>query len=265
MLNKTPPNPAAQVSAEYELSFQWVADEVAHRLARLAKVKDQQAFGRLLNKVIRIRWLGLNQSAALQHRLAQLNEIEREAEVFLSHVERLAELSDLSFREGTAGMVLAVLKRHTNALTEAGNLAARWVGEDGTPGTTTSELPGTKVGALTALRDWAEKRRLAAAHARKATATLLGNPGRLGRRRGDLHLHALVFNLEQIAQSCGGRFTVDTKKCKGSMVRALDELKKCLVKYPELASLLPLPGRHPVSAYERSIRAARGSPWPFRQ
>ena len=87
-----------------------------------------------------------------------------------------------------------------------------------------------------------------------------------------MHLHALVFNLEQIAQSCGGRFTVDTKKCKGSMVQALDELrdelKKYLVKYPELASfasLLPLPGRHPVSAYERSISAARGSPWPFRR
>ena len=74
-------------------------------------------------------------------------------------------------------------------------------------------------------------------------------------------LGELVFGLERAAQRAGGKFTAHRKYAeKGTLIRALEELRSRLVQTDwgvSLAGCLPSPGKHPITKYERIIRAAR--------
>jgi hypothetical protein len=73
----------------------------------------------------------------------------------------------------------------------------------------------------------------------------------------------LVFGLERAAQRAGGKFTVHRKHGeKGTLIRALEELRSRLVPTNwgvSLADCLPSPDKHPITKYERIIRAARAA------
>jgi hypothetical protein len=79
--------------------------------------------------------------------------------------------------------------------------------------------------------------------------------------RGYPGLAVLVFGLERAAQRAGGKFTVHRKHGeKGTLIRALEELRSRLVLTDwgvSLAGCLPSPGKHPITKYERIIKAAR--------
>jgi len=87
--------------------------------------------------------------------------------------------------------------------------------------------------------------------ARGALSEIDGYPG----------LAVLVFGLERAAQRAGGKFTAHHKHGeKGTLIRALEELRSRLVPTDwgvSLANCLPSPGEHPITKYERIIRAAR--------
>ena len=89
--------------------------------------------------------------------------------------------------------------------------------------------------------------------ARGALSEIDGYPG----------LAVLVFALERAAQRAGGKFTVHRKHGeKGTLIRALDELRSRLVLTDwgvSLADCLPSPDKHPITKYERIIRAARAA------
>ena len=76
-------------------------------------------------------------------------------------------------------------------------------------------------------------------------------------------LAVLVFGLERAAQRAGGKFTVHRKHGeKGTLIRALEELRGRLVPTDwgvSLADCLPSPDKHPITKYERIIRAARAA------
>jgi hypothetical protein len=87
--------------------------------------------------------------------------------------------------------------------------------------------------------------------ARGALSEIDGYPG----------LAVLVFGLEFAAQRADGKFTVHRKHGeKGTLIRALEELRSRLVLTDwgvSLADCLPSPDKHPITKYERIIRAAR--------
>jgi hypothetical protein len=87
--------------------------------------------------------------------------------------------------------------------------------------------------------------------ARGALSEIDGYPG----------LAVLVFGLERAAQRAGGKFTAHHKHGeKGTLIPALEELRSRLVPTDwgvSLANCLPSPGKHPITKYERIIRAAR--------
>ena len=89
--------------------------------------------------------------------------------------------------------------------------------------------------------------------ARGALSEIDGYPG----------LAVLVFGLERAAQRAGGKFTVHRKHGeKGTLIRALEELRGRLVPTDwgvSLADCLPCPDKHPITKYERIIRAARAA------
>jgi hypothetical protein len=89
--------------------------------------------------------------------------------------------------------------------------------------------------------------------ARGALSEIVGYPG----------LAVLVFGLERAAQRAGGKFTVHRKHGeKGTLIRALEELRSRLVLRDwgvSLADCLPSPDKHPITKYERIIRAARAA------
>jgi hypothetical protein len=89
--------------------------------------------------------------------------------------------------------------------------------------------------------------------ARGALSEIDGYPG----------LAVLVFGLERAAQRAGGKFTVHRKHgVKGTLIRALEELRGRLVPTDwgvSLADCLPSPDKHPITKYERIIRAARAA------
>jgi hypothetical protein len=89
--------------------------------------------------------------------------------------------------------------------------------------------------------------------ARGALSEIVGYPG----------LAVLVFGLERAAQRAGGKFTVHRKHGeKGTLIRALEELRSRLVQTDwgvSLADCLPSPHKHPITKYERIIRAARAA------
>jgi len=89
--------------------------------------------------------------------------------------------------------------------------------------------------------------------ARGALSEIDGYPG----------LAVLVFGLERAAQRAGGKFTVHRKHGeKGTLIRALEELRGRLVPTDwgvSLADCLPSPDKHPITKYERIIRAARAA------
>jgi hypothetical protein len=89
--------------------------------------------------------------------------------------------------------------------------------------------------------------------ARGALSEIDGYPG----------LAVLVFGLERAARSLGGKFTVHRKHGeKGTLIRALKELRNRLVRTDwgvSLAGCLPSPDKHPITKYERIIRAARAA------
>ena len=89
--------------------------------------------------------------------------------------------------------------------------------------------------------------------ARGALSEIDGYPG----------LAVLVFGLERAAQRAGGKFTVHRKHGeKGTLIRALEELRGRLVPMDwgvSLADCLPCPDKHPITKYERIIRAARAA------
>jgi hypothetical protein len=88
-------------------------------------------------------------------------------------------------------------------------------------------------------------------------------PGALCEIVGYPALAVLVFGLERAAQRGGGKFTVHRKHGeKGTLIRALEELRSRLVLTDwgvSLADCLPSPGKHPITKYERIIRAARAA------
>jgi hypothetical protein len=98
-------------------------------------------------------------------------------------------------------------------------------------------------------------------------ASLIGGliPRGRGRRRGVERypgLSELVFWLEIYAQDSGGTFTAHRKLCdaKGSLVQALDRLRDRFLSSSDLkylADLIPARGKHPIAAYERTLKAAR--------
>jgi hypothetical protein len=87
--------------------------------------------------------------------------------------------------------------------------------------------------------------------ARGALSEIDGYPG----------LAVLVFGLERAAQRAGGKFTAHRKHGeKGTLIRALEELRNRLVRTDwgvSLADCLPSPLKHPITKYERIIKAAR--------
>jgi hypothetical protein len=89
--------------------------------------------------------------------------------------------------------------------------------------------------------------------ARGALSEIDGYPG----------LAVLVFGLERAAQRAGGKFTAHRKHGeKGTLIRALEELRSRLVLTDwgvSLADCLPSPGKHPITKYERIIKAARAA------
>ena len=89
--------------------------------------------------------------------------------------------------------------------------------------------------------------------ARGALSEIDGYPG----------LAVLVFGLERAAQRAGGKFTVHRKHGeKGTLIHALEELRSRLVLTDwgvSLADCLPSPDKHPITKYERIIRAARAA------
>src|SRR5262249_54117665 len=89
--------------------------------------------------------------------------------------------------------------------------------------------------------------------ARGALSEIDGYPG----------LAVLVFGLERAAQRAGGKFTAHRKHGeKGTLIRALEELRSRLVLTDwgvSLADCLPSPDKHPITKYERIIRAARAA------
>jgi hypothetical protein len=88
-------------------------------------------------------------------------------------------------------------------------------------------------------------------------------PGALSEIVGYPGLAVLVFGLERAAQRAGGKFTVHRKHGeKGTLIRALEELRSRLVPTNwgvSLADCLPSPDKHPITKYERIIRAARAA------
>jgi hypothetical protein len=92
---------------------------------------------------------------------------------------------------------------------------------------------------------------------------LVQHLGALSEIDGYPGLAVLVFGLERAAQRAGGKFTVHRKHGeKGTLIRALEELRDRLVRMDwgvSLADCLPSPGKHPITKYERIIKAARDS------
>jgi hypothetical protein len=88
-------------------------------------------------------------------------------------------------------------------------------------------------------------------------------PGALSEIVGYPGLAVLVFGLEGAAQRAGGKFTVHRKHGeKGTLIRALEELRSRLVLTDwgvSLADCLPSPNKHPITKYERIIKAARAA------
>jgi hypothetical protein len=87
--------------------------------------------------------------------------------------------------------------------------------------------------------------------------------GALSEIDGYSGLAVLVFGLERAAQRAGGKFTAHHKHGeKGTLIRALEELRSRLVPMDwgvSLANCLPSPDKHPITKYERIIRAARAA------
>ena len=90
-------------------------------------------------------------------------------------------------------------------------------------------------------------------HARGALSEIDGYPG----------LAVLIFGLERAAQRARGNFTAHHKHGKkGTLICALEELRDRLVLTDwgiSLADCLPSPDKHPITKYERIIRAARAA------
>jgi hypothetical protein len=81
--------------------------------------------------------------------------------------------------------------------------------------------------------------------------------------RGYPGLYWLVCLLERSAYAAGGKFTVNKRDKKGSLLDALDLLRAQLLACPELkplADLIPLPNQHPVATYRRAINDVRRRP-----
>ena len=73
-------------------------------------------------------------------------------------------------------------------------------------------------------------------------------------------LRWLVFSLERNARALGGRFTLNKRNRKGSLLDALDLLRECLAACSDLnflADLIPVSNKHPVTSYERALLRAR--------
>ncbi len=90
-------------------------------------------------------------------------------------------------------------------------------------------------------------------------------PAGCGRRRGIKRyprLDELVWLLERYARTHGGKFTAHRKAGpKGTIVQALDLIRERFLSHPDLqylADLIPSRDKHPIAAYERILKAARG-------
>jgi hypothetical protein len=86
------------------------------------------------------------------------------------------------------------------------------------------------------------------------------HPGRHRGAEAYPGLAELVFGLECEARLLGGRFTLNKRYCKGTLIEALDWLRTCCVTKSEwkwIADLLPRPNRHPVAMYESALHRAR--------
>jgi hypothetical protein len=73
-------------------------------------------------------------------------------------------------------------------------------------------------------------------------------------------LESLVFLLEEAARCNAGRFTLNKRDGKGTLIYALDWLRCHLeanLHLRHLAELVPAPGQHPYSIYERVLLQAR--------
>ena len=85
---------------------------------------------------------------------------------------------------------------------------------------------------------------------------------RRGRRRTWKEFCTLVFRLEYAAQVTGGNFTLDKRLKKGSLLDALDSIKRRLLLEHEwcwICEFMPAPKEHPVANYERALSSARAA------
>jgi hypothetical protein len=84
-----------------------------------------------------------------------------------------------------------------------------------------------------------------------------------GRRRGAEaypYLAELVFDLEYTARLRGGRFTLNKRDRKGTIVESINWLRSHCLADPEwmwIADLLPQKKQHPVAVYETALLEAR--------
>jgi len=162
-------------------------------------------------------------------------------------------------KSGSAACILGALKRSmtdsceqlaaVNASRDPLHLYAGWAlsyeSEETDPSIADMLDKGNKFVALI-------ERTLARGHDRGRKAGVEQYPG----------LDTLVFRLELGAQLAGGKFTVDKKNGKGTIIEALNLLRTTVVQTnvvtgKELAAAIPLAGRHPASTYERAIYDAR--------
>ena len=118
--------------------------------------------------------------------------------------------------------------------------------------------------------DWSPKLRETISRLIDGLDDVIGRGFLANRPRGALSeidgypgLAVLVFGLERAAQRAGGKFTAHRKHGeKGTLIRALEELRSRLVLTDwgvSLADCLPSPDKHPITKYERIIRAARAA------
>ncbi len=84
-----------------------------------------------------------------------------------------------------------------------------------------------------------------------------------GRRKGNKHypgLEVLVWAMESAARHNRGKFTLNKRDRKGTLIEALNWLRAHCKAKPEwgfLADALPTPDKHPLSIYERVLQDVR--------
>jgi hypothetical protein len=218
-----------------------LAHAIGPEIAELGRIKRSSEFLDFLPEIVWRWWIGAENPDVIKQSCALLTQMHRNGEPFARNLallsRRLAEPAD--------GDDIEALRLAAEMFKDALQILFRY---------------GTKT-EISEMADAAVSAQSAALYASVVMSNWIGSPRPRGRPKGGKYpnLHALVFGLACQAHRCGGKFTVDSKNCKGTMVQAIDVVRNALLndQLERLASLLPLPGQHPVAAYERTIANAR--------